>query len=71
MKTLKMLGTIKWYKDNKGYGYIVGADEETYYFESLDCIMEYDSLLTDDVVKFIPHIGDFEYATEVEKEEKR
>jgi len=70
MKKLKMFGTIKWYKDNKGYGYILGADEETYYFEILDCIKAYKSLTEGEVVKFIPHIGDFDYATEVEKEER-
>ena len=38
MKQEKMFGEIKWYKKNKGYGYIIGADEETYFFELINCI---------------------------------
>ena len=28
----RMYGKIKWYKPQRGYGYIVGYDEETYFF---------------------------------------
>lgn len=71
MEQLKMLGTIKWYKKNKGYGYIIGADEETYFFELLNCINSNEVFNTNDVVKFIPNMGSIDYATKVEKVESR
>ena len=71
MKQIKMLGNIKWYKKNKGYGYIIGADEETYFFELINCINPNEIFNTGDVVKFIPNMGSIDYATKVEKVESR
>ncbi len=71
MKQLKMLGEIKWYKKNKGYGYIIGADEETYFFEIINCINQNEMFNTGDIVKFIPNIGSMDYAIKVEKVESR
>ena len=53
MKQIKMLGNIKWYKKNKGYGYIIGADDETYFFELINCINPNEMFNTGDIVKFI------------------
>lgn len=71
MEQIKMLGNIKWYKKNKGYGYIIGADEETYFFELINCINFNENFKPGDVVKFIPNIGSMDYATQVEKVESR
>ena len=71
MKQIKMLGNIKWYKKNKGYGYIIGADEETYFFELINCINNNEVFNPGDVVKFIPNMGSIDYATKVEKVESR
>jgi len=30
----RMHGRIKWYKPERGYGYIIGYDEEKYFFRS-------------------------------------
>ena len=62
-----MLGKIKWFKDHKGYGYIIGADEETYFFEIMNCINPNDKFASGDSVKFIPNFFETEVATEVEK----
>ena len=64
---LKMLGKIKWFKKSKGYGYIIGADGETYFFELIDCVNQDDFFNSDDEVLFIPHFGSLNFATEVEK----
>ena len=71
MEQIKMLGTIKWYKNNKGYGYIIGADEETYFFEIINCVNMKENFKTGDVVKFVPNMGSIDYATKVEKVESR
>ena len=71
MKQIKMLGNIKWYKKQKGYGYIIGADEETYFFELINCINTNYVFNTGDVVKFIPNMGSIDYATQVEKVEEK
>ena len=64
---MKMKGNIKWYKNNKGYGYIIGADDETYFFEITDCV-DLDAKFNEgDEVLFIPEFVDMEYAREVEK----
>ncbi len=66
-----MFGTIKWYKKNKGYGYIIGADEELYFFELVNCVNSNDIFASGDIVEFIPKIGELDFATKVEKIEKR
>ena len=71
MKQEKMLGEIKWYKKNKGYGYILGADEETYFFELINCLDTNEIFNTGDIVKFIPNMGSIDFATRVEKVESR
>lgn len=63
----KMFGRIKWYKKNKGYGYIVGADNSTYYFESVSCVNPNEDFCENQEVKFIPNFLGTEYAKEVEK----
>lgn len=64
---LKMFGKIKWFKKNKGYGYIIGADEDTYFFEIIDCVNPYENFETDDEVMFIPEFGELATAIKVEK----
>lgn len=63
----KMIGKIKWYKENKGYGYIIGSDDETYFFELINCVRQDEIFLPGDDVKFIPNFSNTEYATEVER----
>lgn len=63
----KMIGKIKWYKESKGYGYIIGSDDETYFFEVLNCVNHNESFNEGDEVVFIPNFKEMDYATEVEK----
>ena len=63
----KMVGKVKWFKGSKGYGYIIGGDDETYFFELANCINQNETFNTDDKVKFVPNYLYMEYATEVEK----
>ena len=63
----KMYGKIKWYKKSKGYGYIIGSDDQTYYFNTVGCINPNDSFSENQEVKFIPNYLETEYATKVEK----
>ena len=65
--SLKMHGKIKWFKKNKGYGYIIGSDDDTYFFELIDCVNQEETFLPDDEVLFIPKIGELNVATKVEK----
>ena len=67
MNNSKMIGFIKWFKEKKGYGYINGLDDETYYFEIIDCVNINEIFKEGDKVLFIPHFVDLEYATQVEK----
>lgn len=63
----KMIGKIKWFKNEKGYGYITGYDEEDYYFESEDLLINPDILQTDTEVLFIPNTTtEIPYADEIE-----
>lgn len=62
-----MQGKIKWYKENKGYGYIIGADEETYFFEKTDCININETFKENEKVLFIPNFIGMESARKVEK----
>lgn len=67
MQEEKMYGKIKWYKQNKGYGYINGADDETYFFERINCIDMNTDYKEGEEVLFIPNFGDMDFATKVEK----
>jgi len=67
MEELKMIGTIKWFNQVKGYGYIIGADESEYYFEIGSLIDENDVYKKGDIVMFVPNFDDINYATSVEK----
>ena len=67
MEEKKMLGTVKWFKDYKGYGYIEGGDGESYFFELIDCVNMQETFTSGDEVLFIPNIGDMDFATKVEK----
>ena len=63
----KIFGKIKWFKKSKGYGYIIGADEETYFFELIDCIEEDIDFKPNDEVMFVPLIGQLNVAHDVIK----
>jgi len=64
---MKMIGVIKWYKEKKGYGYIIGADDDTYYFDINNCLNTKEIFTEGDKVLFIPNYEELSYATEVEK----
>ena len=64
---MKMKGFVKWYKPNKGYGYIIGSDGNSYYFNINDCINIDEEFKSGDYVLFIPVFEEMEYATQVEK----
>ncbi len=63
----KLLGKIKWYKENQGKGYITGPDEVNYYFTITNCLNKNEKFSSGDIVKFIPNLIGLEYAMEVEK----
>ena len=63
----KIHGKIKWYKKEKGYGYIIGEDDDTYFFEIINCTNLKENFNKDDRVLFVPNFGEFSYATKVEK----
>ncbi len=63
----KIYGKIKWFKNEKGYGYIIGNDDDTYFFEIINCINLKETFNKDDQVLFVPNFGEFSYATKVEK----
>lgn len=67
MKNDKMFGKVKWFKKNKGYGYIIGADSETYFFENINCVNTNDDFNENDEVLFIPVFGAMDIAIKVEK----
>ena len=62
-----MNGVVKWFKNKKGFGYIIGADGETYLFELIDCINPNEEFNAGDKVIFIPVFGELESASKVEK----
>ncbi len=67
MEEIKMIGKVKWYKTGKSYGYIIGADEELYFFQISNCVNQSEIFNTGDKVMFIPNWEEFDYATKVEK----
>lgn len=65
----KMLGRIKWFKLEKGYGYITGYDEESYYFEIANILENTNSsiLKENTEVLFIPNMfTKIPFASEIE-----
>ena len=63
----KMVGRIKWFKPEKGYGYILGADEESYYFEVSSIHGEIGSFNAGVKVLFIPNMfTEVSYALDIE-----
>lgn len=65
----KMVGRIKWFKKDKGYGYITGFDDETYYFEISSLIVDEDKIKENLLVNFIPKsIGTMFYADNIDIE---
>jgi len=64
---MKMNGVIKWFKKEKGYGYIIGSDNESYFFNITNCVNIKELFNAGDKVTFIPEFGEIDYATEVEK----
>jgi len=64
---IKMIGRIKWFKEDKGYGYIIGYDEETYYFELSNLLIDTENLKSETEVKFIPNtLTKIPYADKIE-----
>ena len=63
----KIYGKIKWFKKSKGYGYIIGSDNESYFFELIDCVEESVDFRSNDEVMFIPLYGELNVAHEVVK----
>ena len=45
----RMYGKVKWYKPERGYGYIIGYDEETYFFRSGENFLANDEVLFEPV----------------------
>lgn len=64
---IKMIGRVKWFKEEKGYGYIIGYDEETYYFELSNILVNAEYIKSGIEVKFIPNtLTKIPYADEIE-----
>ncbi len=63
----KMIGRLRWFDENKGYGYITGYDEENYYFQLENLLIDPTILRTGTEVKFIPNtLTKIPYADEIE-----
>jgi len=62
----KMYGTIKWFDNKSGEGYILGADNESYFFNLLTCIKTDYTFNQGEEVLFVPNFLDLT-ATLVEK----
>lgn len=64
---MKMMGKVKWFKKEKGYGYITGYDEENYYFELSNVLVNVENLKAGNEVQFIPNtLTQIPYADEIE-----
>lgn len=64
----KINGTIKWYNKIKKEGYIIGIDEEKYYFDLLSQEDINEIFESNDEVLFIPIFeNEIPYAEKVEK----
>ena len=64
---MKIAGKVKWFKSEKGYGYIIGDDDETYFFSRFDCINDKEDFNEGDEVLFEPEFGEMDKAIKVEK----
>ena len=63
-----MLGTIIWYNKIKKRGYILGLDNEKYFFDYLCQVDSSEIFSENDQVLFIPFFEyDLPYASQVEK----
>lgn len=68
----KMIGKIKWFDIDDGYGYITGYDDEEYYFELYNLIVDPTKLKSGIDVYFIPYMfTKIPYADEIELYEKK
>lgn len=64
----KLLGKIVWYDSNKKRGYILGLDEEKYYFDYSCQVDIKEIFFKNEQVKFIPFFEyEIPYAKQVEK----
>ncbi len=53
--TETMKGTVKWFSEKKGYGFITGADGKDYFFHHSSIVMSgFKTLYEEDQVEFIP-----------------
>ena len=66
MNETKMYGRVKWFDNKTGEGYILGADNESYFFDLLSCVKSDCNFFSGDEVLFIPNFIDLT-ATLVEK----
>ena len=65
--TNKIPGKVKWFKKEKGYGYISGYDGEDYYFEILNLSVDIEEIKENVEVLFIPNINlEMSYADKIE-----
>jgi len=60
----KIYGRIKWYNSDKKYGYIIGYDEEKYFFKA--GALDETLYKKNDLVLFIPNFATIPYAVAVE-----
>lgn len=61
-----MIGKIKWFNLDKGYGYIIGYDDTTYYFEVNNLLCDIKDIKPNIEVKFIPNSYTYmEYADKI------
>jgi len=66
----KMYGRIKWFQKAKGYGYIIGYDDETYYFEIENLLVDINNVKPGLLIKFIPNnYTDIPFADKIEEEQ--
>ena len=64
----KIIGKVKWFKPKKGYGYIIGYDNQTYYFEIDSLLIDIKKIKTGLIVKFIPNsFASLAFADQIEE----